>query len=171
VADTGLPWELPYPLPTDLVRDGADAIKDLAEATATGLSSIPVLAGIGSNVESAVGGSFSTTSGSYVLVTGSEATITLSSATSKVLVIASVGSCNLTADVSFYFRIHRGGAANGSEIRLRTTSANIVQAPAWAYIDSPASGAALTYDIRAKRDVTGTLSLDTTRLVLIEVAP
>ena len=38
MADTGAPWNLPYPLPTDLVRDGADAIKDLAEATATGLS-------------------------------------------------------------------------------------------------------------------------------------
>jgi hypothetical protein len=37
VADTGLPWELPYPLPTDLVRDGADDIKALAEATADGL--------------------------------------------------------------------------------------------------------------------------------------
>jgi len=38
VADTGLPWDLPYPLPPDLVRDGADAIKDLAEATATALT-------------------------------------------------------------------------------------------------------------------------------------
>lgn len=38
MADTGPPWDLPYPLPTDLVRDGADAIKDLAEATADGLS-------------------------------------------------------------------------------------------------------------------------------------
>jgi hypothetical protein len=37
MADTGLPWELPYPLPTDLVRDGADDIKALAEATADGL--------------------------------------------------------------------------------------------------------------------------------------
>jgi hypothetical protein len=38
VSDTGAPWNLPYPLPTDLVRDGAQAIEDLAEATATGLS-------------------------------------------------------------------------------------------------------------------------------------
>jgi hypothetical protein len=37
MADTGLPWELPYPLPTDLVRDGAAAIQALAEATANGL--------------------------------------------------------------------------------------------------------------------------------------
>jgi len=38
MSDTGSPWNLPYPLPTDLVRDGAQAIEDLAEATATGLS-------------------------------------------------------------------------------------------------------------------------------------
>lgn len=38
MADTGAPWNLPYPLSTDLVRDGAQAIEDLAEATATGLS-------------------------------------------------------------------------------------------------------------------------------------
>ena len=37
MADTGLPWELPYPLSTDLVRDGATAIQALAEATADGL--------------------------------------------------------------------------------------------------------------------------------------
>ena len=37
MADTGAPWNLPYPLPTDLVRDGAQAIQDLAEATADGL--------------------------------------------------------------------------------------------------------------------------------------
>lgn len=31
MADTGAPFELPYPESTDLVRDGADAIRDLAE--------------------------------------------------------------------------------------------------------------------------------------------
>ena len=43
MADTGPPWNLPFPLPTDLVRDGADAIKDLAEATATGLTNAGTL--------------------------------------------------------------------------------------------------------------------------------
>jgi hypothetical protein len=38
MATTGSPWNLPYPLPTDLVRDGADAIKDLAEDTAAALT-------------------------------------------------------------------------------------------------------------------------------------
>ena len=42
MADTGAPYFLPYPEPTDLVRDGADAIKDLAEALAQALEDIPV---------------------------------------------------------------------------------------------------------------------------------
>jgi hypothetical protein len=42
MADTGAPYFLPYPENTDLVRDGADAIKDLAEALAQALEDIPV---------------------------------------------------------------------------------------------------------------------------------
>jgi hypothetical protein len=37
MATTGAPWNLPYPVSTDLVRDGAVAIENLAEATATQL--------------------------------------------------------------------------------------------------------------------------------------
>jgi hypothetical protein len=37
MADTGAPYNLPYPLPTDLVIDGAQAIQDLAEAVDDGL--------------------------------------------------------------------------------------------------------------------------------------
>jgi hypothetical protein len=40
VATTGAPWNLPYPVPTDLVRDGAEAIEDLAEATASSLTTL-----------------------------------------------------------------------------------------------------------------------------------
>jgi hypothetical protein len=42
VADTGAPFFLPYPLPSDLVRDGANDIKALAEAMAQALEDIPV---------------------------------------------------------------------------------------------------------------------------------
>jgi hypothetical protein len=38
MADTGAPWNLPYPLDTDLVIDGASDIEALAEATADGLT-------------------------------------------------------------------------------------------------------------------------------------
>ena len=35
--DTGAPWNLPYPSPSDLVRDAPQAFEDLAVATAAGL--------------------------------------------------------------------------------------------------------------------------------------
>jgi hypothetical protein len=102
VADTGLPWELPYPLPTDLVRDGADDIKALAEATATGLSAAGN-AGIGSNVVTAFKtDTFSTSSTSLTNVTGLEVTITPSSDTSKVLLIASFGVGHSTNQLSYF---------------------------------------------------------------------
>jgi Mg-chelatase subunit ChlD len=45
--DTGAPWNLPYPAPTDLVRDGAQNFEDLADAVALGRQAGK---GIGSNV-------------------------------------------------------------------------------------------------------------------------
>jgi hypothetical protein len=38
MATTGAPWNLPYPLDTDLVIDGASDIEDLADGVAAGLS-------------------------------------------------------------------------------------------------------------------------------------
>jgi len=91
VADTGLPWELPYPLPTDLVRDGAQAIQDLAEATATGLSAVGGLVAVkhviktDTQVSSAVGAA------ANVAVTGLSITHTLTSATNKLKIFANFG--------------------------------------------------------------------------------
>jgi hypothetical protein len=47
--DTGAPWNLPYPSPTDLVRDAPQAFEDLAVATAAGLDDAGS-EGIGPNV-------------------------------------------------------------------------------------------------------------------------
>jgi hypothetical protein len=52
MADTGAPWNLPYPLPTDLVRDGADAIKDLAEAVSDSLGVVAYKFAIKNDVQS-----------------------------------------------------------------------------------------------------------------------
>jgi hypothetical protein len=38
MADTGAPWNLPYPLDTDLVIDGAQNFEDLADSVALGLT-------------------------------------------------------------------------------------------------------------------------------------
>jgi hypothetical protein len=48
--DTGAPWNLPYPSPSDLVRDAPQAFEDLAVATAAGLSATgPTFSTAGSN--------------------------------------------------------------------------------------------------------------------------
>jgi hypothetical protein len=162
VADTGLPWELPYPLPTDLVRDGADAIKDLAEATATGLSAAGN-AGIGSNVVQTVKtDTFTTTNTTFTNVTGLAVTITPSSATAKVLVIAQIAYGLGGSATGPIFRMTRDGSAvyvgdaasnraravfggrngvNGLEFMLATGS--IV------FLDSPEQATATVYQIQA----------------------
>ena len=73
MADTGAPWNLPYPLPTDLVRDGADAIKDLAEAVAAGLD---LAGGLVQIQYASRTTSFSTTSTSLTDVTDLDVSIT-----------------------------------------------------------------------------------------------
>jgi len=90
VADTGLPWELPYPLNTDLVRDGADAIKDLAEATADGLDAAGGLVAVkhalftGTQTQSLA-------AQANVAVTNLTITHTLADASNKLIISAYVG--------------------------------------------------------------------------------
>jgi hypothetical protein len=161
VADTGAPWLLPYPISSDLVRDGADAIKDLAEATATGLSAAGN-AGIGSNVVQAVKtDTFTTTSATFTDVTGLSATITPTSNTSKVLIIVqlsmSTGATNPSVRIAGGNSATYIGDADGSRVRsvftmsqqspmgLQNLSFGIV------YLDSPASGSAQTYSVEIRR--------------------
>lgn len=44
MADTGAPWNLPYPLDTDLVIDGASVIQDLAEAVGSAIATVDTAA-------------------------------------------------------------------------------------------------------------------------------
>jgi hypothetical protein len=156
VADTGLPWELPYPLPTDLVRDGADAIKDLAEATADGLDDASLIKQV---VSVAKLDTFSTTSASFTAVTGMSATITPSAATNKVLVICQFNSGS--SGTNFYARVTGGnagtyvGGADGSRVRVATESAGFgdttVSSGSIVYLDSPSSTSATTYQLEIAR--------------------
>ena len=165
MSDTGAPWELPYPLPTDLVRDGADAIKDLAEATATGLSAAGN-AGIGSNVVTAVKtDTFTTTSTSYTTITGLSATITPTTNTSKILIIANV-NVTIGSDASSTVALSLAGGnaatyiggADGSRTRAATGHTSVAAESRAAnrftphersivYVDSPATTSSTTYTV------------------------
>ena len=162
MADTGAPWNLPYPLPTDLVRDGADAIKDLAEATAAGLDAAGN-PGIGSNVVQTVKtDTFTTTSSSFTEVTGLTATITPSSNTSKILLLASFTMFATADGFGGMARFYRGStgltiaAASGSRIQAHTGLVTASDGrPAYQMVmhllDSPASDSAQTYAVRVRR--------------------
>ena len=167
MADTGAPWNLPYPLGTDLVRDGAQAIQDLAEATATGLSNIPVLAGIGSNTVQAVKlNTFSTSSATFTTVTGLTVTITPSSASARVLILVNAHmSATGTNAEGTHIRIDGGnsatfiGNADGSRVRAAGTfqnalsEFNITRAAVpmgLMYLDSPATASPVTYEVQMR---------------------
>ena len=94
MADTGAPWNIPYAEPTDLVRDWPDLSEDVADAVAAGLTAAGN-AGIGSNVVQTVKTdtfNVSLAAGSTANITGLAATITPTSATSKILVMATISS-------------------------------------------------------------------------------
>ena len=168
MADTGAPWNLPYPLPTDLVRDGADAIKDLAEAAASGLD-LAGNPGIGSNVVQTVKTNvFTTTSSTFTDVTGLTATITPTSATSKILVIADVVLVNTNTSgsvVSAFMRINGGNAdnyvgdADGSRSRVTHGNTTFFDTSPSSYsvhgrtavvLDSPGVATAVTYAVQVR---------------------
>ena len=111
--DTGAPYFIPFADPTDLVRDWPALSEDVAEAVADGLDAAGN-AGIGSNVVQTVKTNvFTTSSTTYTDVTGLSVTITPSSATSKILVIASVNMSTpgITGNNSIAAQI-TGGNAN-----------------------------------------------------------
>jgi hypothetical protein len=130
---------------------------------------VPLAAGIGSNVVQTVKkDTFSTTSTSYVNVTGLTATITPTSNTSKILVIAQVAISVSSADThAAQFRLTGGNAtdyvgdADGSRERVVAmlrfggnffVGTHVLQST-WSYVDAPATTAATTYAVQAKRTI------------------
>ncbi len=165
MSDTGAPWNLPYPLPTDLVRDGAQAIQDLAEATADGLDDAGN-AGIGSNVVQTVKtDTFTTTSLTAVNITGLQVTITPSSATAKVLLIAQLHFSAGAADTFPSILISGGNAgtyigdASASIVRVATGQPGSgstgrrdaqridLHASTVVLLDNPATSSPVTYNV------------------------
>jgi hypothetical protein len=175
MSDTGAPWNLPYPESTDLVRDGAQAIEDLAEAVATGLSAAGN-AGIGSNVVSVTKtNTFTTTSTSFTNVTGLSVTITPTSASSKILALV---SANLATDAGLgvHLQLARGttgiaiGDAAGSRVRASATefastasSQEMVGNVSVLFLDAPATTSPQTYNVQLRRGTAGTAFLNRCR--------
>jgi hypothetical protein len=165
--DTGAPWNLPYPSPSDLVRDAPQAFEDLAEAVADGLDDAGS-EGIGPNVVQVFkDDAFTTaTTGSWVDVTGVAASITPSSATSKVLVIIST-NISLSGSALGAVRCLRdtteigsstAGTLNGFGAFGDTGATNFLRltasAQTFTFLDSPGVATSTTYKMQIQAGAT-----------------
>ena len=198
--DTGAPHFIPFADPTDLVRDWPALSEDVAEQVALGLDEAGN-AGIGSNVVHAVKTNvFTTASDSFVDITGFSVTITPSSATSKVLVIATFRGDRIQASNSgsARTRVVRSGAASplGDADGSRSTSTGSLGG--WidpggrglgsdtiVWLDSPETTSAVTYTGQLARSRAGSAALNrsasdsdgsqvtrgVSEITVIEVAP
>jgi len=162
MADTGAPWELPYPLNTDLVREGADAIKALAEATADGLDAAGGLVAVkhalftGTQTQSLA-------AGANVAVTNLSITHTLADASNKLIISAYFGAVANSAS-----RVNTGigvadtgtliaiGNADGSRTRVaaggeqhRDGAAFTQASHSVTFVYEPGDTAAHTFTVRA----------------------
>jgi len=149
----------PYPLDSDLVRDGAENIQDLAEAVETTMGVMILRA-----LQTVKTDTFTTTSLTYVDVTGLTQAITPAKNTNKVLVCCQVAYAYADgggggADTGF-LTLARGGTnlASPTSPSSRTPammgrsgiSANTdMLVFAGMYLDSPATTSATTYSVQA----------------------
>jgi hypothetical protein len=101
-------------------------------------------------------GQISTTSGGSYVDTGLEVTITPSSASNKILIMAScmqvtkaAGYSNACGDIALFRGASEILAVGGERIAFtNTTSLNSVGSVTWSYLDSPATTSATTYKVR-----------------------
>ena len=154
---------------SDLVKDGASAIRSLGAAIDG------TFLGLGKNVIQTVKlDTFTTNSTTYTDVTGLTATITPSSASAKIMIIADLSASAIsggTATVgAAHFRIDGGnadsyvGTSAGSRVSAATTfvssgalQLNTSQTPTTlAYLDSPASTSPVTYAVQVRTNTGGT---------------
>jgi hypothetical protein len=165
MADTGAPWNIPYVTPTDNPRVFPAADEAQALAIAAGLSSASV---IGQIIQTVKDDTFSTTSADFVDVTGLTSTITPSSATNKVLIIASVASWDQVSVQRSGWTVTQGTTnlvvpdSPGSRVAVANwisssgQSGEQVSMNTFVLLHSPASTSATEYRIRARTESTAT---------------
>ena len=180
MADTGAPWNLPYPLPTDLVRDGAQAIEDLAEATADGLSAAGGLVAVKSAIFTGTQTN-STAAGANFAVTDLSITHEVADPANKLIISAVVGVASDSlgrSAVSIFVAVDgtpiNVGDADGARSRIASGgktyprgAARAAEAgtnPSLISVYTPGAGSK-TYTLRALNPATQTLTLFINRTV------
>ena len=164
MADTGAPWNLPYPLATDLVRDGAQAIEDLAEATADGLSAAGGLVAVKSAIFKGTQTN-STASGANFAVTNLSIEHALADASNRLIISAFFGTAasnsgqgNVGLAVDDGTGLIAIGDADGSRTRVTAGGQNVefdergltnVTMPSVTFVHTPGDTTSRTYTVRA----------------------
>jgi hypothetical protein len=177
VADTGAPWNLPYPESTDLVRDGAQAIEDLAEAVADGLDAAVGLVAVKHALFTGTQTN-STEAGANFAVTNLSITHTLANASNKLIISAYFGvASNTTGTGECGLAVTDGGTLIGAgaaeDSRTRVSAAgrlintdvdtSIATSHAVTFVYEPGDTDAHTYDVRAVNHRTSTTTLTINR--------
>ena len=106
--DTGAPWNLRYPDPTDLVVDGPEQFQDLAEDVAAGLTlagglvEVKTVNKTDTQVSSVAGGA-------SVAITGLTIAHTVADVANRVILIAQISGAHANADRTLGGAITAGG--------------------------------------------------------------
>ena len=177
--DTGLPWEIPYVDPTDLVRDYPQASEDLADQIALKLQDLDDdIAGAGGLVEvkSVLFTGTQTASvnaGDNLAVTNLSITHTLADASNRLILMAFFGAAASTAGnapvgiaIADDGTLITIGDADGSRVRV-TAGGSIeggadnrnVTMPHISFVYSPGDVSAHTYTVRAINITSSTRTL------------
>lgn len=154
----------PYPDPSDLVANYPALGQQLAEDVEDEIVLAKTVLQV---VSFTTDVTFSTTSSSYVDITNLAVTLTPSSASNKVLVIASVCAATQTGTNRAALRLVRGstaicvGASTGSRTPASATAFSTdvahVDSQTISYLDSPAATTATTYKIQIISTGSGTV--------------
>jgi hypothetical protein len=160
--DTGLPWEIPYAAPADLVRDWPALSEDVADAVAAGLSAAGGLVAVKHALFTGTQTN-STEEGANFAVTDLSITHTLADAANKLIISAYFGAAghgnNLgsvgiaVADDGTLIGI---GASAGSRVLVGaggpvagTANARVTTMPSVTFVYEPGDTASHTYTVRA----------------------
>jgi hypothetical protein len=161
--DTGAPWNLPYPAPSDLVRNGPAQFEALADAVADGLTSSLI---IPSQVITTT--NFTTSSDTFVDLTGVTITVTPSAATNRFLLMFTANNQNSSTN-SNYFQFQRDATLLFEEVEDEAAAATAPSSVAMMFDEEATNTTARTYKVMARRSG-GTMTVLNSAFVVIEYA-
>jgi hypothetical protein len=137
--DTGLPWEIPYAAPADLVRDWPALSEDVADAVAAGLSAAGGLVAVKHALFTGTQTN-STASGANFAVTDLSITHTLADAANKLIISAYFGAAGSSGG---FGNVGIAVAEDGTLINIGTAPGNRI--PLSAANHSGGSGTAVVF--------------------------